>query len=125
MSKFVSLGKGEALSKNDKYARYDEYGMFSTLATNPTLISNMNRTRGFAMEDQELALALQKSKQDFDSKTPIDLCGDDDGDKNINNLDAAIMASIMETQKKHTSRKQEDTYDEELEKAIALSLQNK
>ena len=76
------------------------------------------------MEDQELALALQKSKQDFDSKTPIDLCGDDHNEDK-NSLDAAIMASIMEQQKTHTSRKQEDTYDEELEKAIALSLQNK
>jgi hypothetical protein len=35
------------------------------------------------------------------------------------------MASIMEQQKTHTSRKKKDTYDEELEKAIALSLQNK
>lgn len=124
MSKFISLDADEASSKNDKYSRYGEFGIFSTVVTNPALIAKMNRIGGFAMEDQELALALQKSKQDFDSKTPIDLCGDDHNEDK-NSLDAAIMASIMEQQKTHTSRKQEDTYDEELEKAIALSLQNK
>lgn len=125
MSKFISLDKGEASSINDKYLRYDQFGVFSTVVTKPSLIAKMNTIRGFAMEDQELALALQKSKQDFDSKTPIDLCGDDRNNDDKDSLDAAIMASIMEQQKTHTSRKQEHTYDEELEKAIALSLQNK
>jgi len=51
------LDKGGASWKNDKHARYDEFGMLSTLATNPTLIAKneYRRTRGFAMEEQELA----------------------------------------------------------------------
>ena len=125
MSKFISSDKGETSLKNDKYARYEEFGMFSSVVTSPTFIAKMNKRGGFAMEDQELALALQKSKQDFDSKTPIDLCGDDHNVDDEKSLDAAIMASIMEQQKSHTSRKHQDSYDEELEKAIALSLQNK
>lgn len=120
MNKFISL------DQRDKYARYDEFGVFSTVATNSTFVAKMSQTRRFAKEDQELALALQKSRQDFDSKTPIDLCGGDYHTDDKSSLDAAILASIMDQQKTHTSSKQnEDTYDEDLEKAIALSLQNK
>jgi len=126
MSKFINLDQGGTSSKSDKYALYDEFGVFSTVATGSTFITKMSQTRGFAKEDQEFALALQKSRQDFDSKTPIDLCGGDDHTVDKSSLDAAILASIMDQQKTHKFSKQnEDAYDEDLEKAIALSLQNK
>ena len=128
MSKFLGQS-GTATKKTGIYASYEEFGVFSTVSTDSALIAKRNQPGGFgvfAQADQELALALKKSKQDFDSKSPIDLCGGDQRDDNNCSLDAAIRASLMDQQKKHTSSKSNrDTYDEELEKAIALSLQNK
>lgn len=123
MDKFVTLDQ----DKSDKYARYDEYGVFSTVATDSSVIAK--QTRGYAREDQELALALQKSRQEFNqtsSKTPIDLCGEDNHNDNRNSLEAAILASLTDQQQASApSTKNTDTYDEELKRAIELSLQNK
>lgn len=103
MNKFISLDQDAVSSKSDKYARYDEFGIFSTVASTSALVAKMSQTRRFTKEDQELALAMQKSRQDLDF---VDLCDNDyNGGK--------------------SSKQSEDTYDDDLEKAIALSLQNK
>lgn len=123
MEKFVGLNQDASLKKEkDKYASYHDFGMFSTVATNSILLAKMTQLRGNTQEDPELTLALKKSRQDFDSKSPIDLRDDDD-----HSIDAVIMASIIDQQQAHTSNSKytDAYYDEDLKKAIELSLQHK
>ena len=120
------------LQTEHKYDSYEEYGIFSSTDTPSDLASLGNRqyvTLGDSEADNEITLALQRSREEHRVKNDkeesvISLCDSfeaDDGDVEDAYLESAIIASMKENHSNGATN-DSDGEDGDLKKAIELSL---
>ena len=136
--KMVSVETSQKkLQSRHAYDNYDEYGIFASTKTPLRFLSNDNHTyRPVHSEfntDSQLALALQKSREDFergmsrkDDNPIISLCdsfGADEASIDDRQLESIIIESIKENSAM-TSTTSTDNEDDDLKKAIELSLKS-
>lgn len=107
------------------YENYEKYGIFASAET-PNLSSSNTHLHGSFAPDNDLSLALQKSREEYaqmakkvdhSARTMKDSPVIDLSDTDAN-LEAAIMSSMAETR----SSTKSDSEDEDMKRAIELSL---
>ena len=116
MSKYIDLQKPPTQSSNDKgrFSNYDEFGLFSSMDTPPNIF-----------EGGCINLAVAKPTHSYAKQTePINLIDQS------SNLEAAIMASLKESQgggggtKERIDASNQSSFSDDIEKAIAMSLKD-
>lgn len=117
--------------RNDQYGDYVAFGIYASVDVPLSLVPSEHQQR---VED-ELAIALQKSREDYigcgDSKetTHINLCDDPNTSMTDGDLDAAILASIKDNNREsgggRNGNAHQSSFDDDIDKAIYMSLQHK
>ena len=126
MSKYVNVQQKKSSTadtsrkKKCQFESYEDFGVFSSFDT---------PQNAFSSECIDLLSTFHNTNTHFGRENePIDLCHDSATlpPRVDQNLDAAIMASIMiESSSTQSNTDNHNTYEKDIEAAIALSLKDK